>query len=235
MVFDTGGLNIKTGNWMSLMKKDMGGSAHVLGLAWMIMALELPVNLKVLISVAENSISDDSFRPGDIIKSRKGLNVEIKDTDAEGRLVVGDALTRACEDAPDLLIDFCTLTGAARVALGYDIPAFFTNRDTSLMPSLIKSGMMSDDFVWALPLHAPYDREMDSDIADVANDSSMGRAGAIQAALFLQRFIEADVDWIHFDCYAWEQYGKPGRPKGGADTGMRAMFHMLEERYGKAS
>lgn len=235
IVFDTGGLNIKTGQWMTLMKKDMGGSAHALGLAWMVMALELPVCLKVLISVAENSISGNAFRPGDIIQSRKGLSVEIKDTDAEGRLVVADALTYACEDKPDLLIDFCTLTGAARVALGYDIPAFFSNRQELLQP-LTEAGMGNNvDPVWPLPLWEGYDREMDSDIADVANDSTMGRAGSIQAGLFLQRFIDPDVDWIHLDLYAWEQYGRPGRPKGGADTGMRAVFHLLEQRYGKAS
>lgn len=234
VVFDTGGLNLKPGQWMGLMKKDMGGSAHALGLAWLIMSLNLPVRLQVLLSIAENSVSDNAFRPGDVIQSRKGLSVEILDTDAEGRLVVADAIAKACEDKPDLLVDFCTLTGAARVALGYDIPAYFSNRDDILEP-IKTAGLGHHDPVWPLPLWDGYDREMDSPIADVANDSSMGRAGAIQGGLFLKRFVDPSVDWVHFDCYAWEQYGRAGRPKGGADTGMRAMFHYIESRYGKAS
>ncbi len=234
VVFDTGGLNLKPPQWMGLMKKDMGGSAHVLGLAWLIMSLNLPVRLQVLVSIAENSVSDNAFRPGDVIQSRKGLSVEIIDTDAEGRLVVADAIAKACEDKPDLLIDFCTLTGAARVALGFDIPAFFSNRDEMLDP-IKDAGMGNSDPVWPLPLWDGYDREMDSPIADVANDTSMGRAGAIQGGLFLKRFVDPSVDWVHFDCYAWEQYGRAGRPKGGADTGLRAMFHYIESRYGKAS
>lgn len=235
IVFDTGGLNLKPGRWMDLMKKDMGGAAHALGLAWMVMALRLPVRLRVILPIAENAVAGDAFRPGDIIPSRKGLNVEIGDTDAEGRLVVADALAYACEaekkeDKPDLLVDFCTLTGAARVALGYDIPAYFSNRE-ALIDGLRHQGSAADDPVWPLPLWDGYDKEIDTAIADVANDGK-GRAGAIHGGLFLKRFVDPDIDWLHLDLYAWAQTGKPGRPQGGADTGMRAVFKLLESRYG---
>ena len=230
IIYDTGGLNLKPGQFMRDMKKDMGGAAHALGLAWMIMALNLPVQLRVLLPIAENAVSGNSYRPGDVLDSRKGLTVEIGDTDAEGRLVVADALTFATEEeTPDLLVDFCTLTGAARVAVGYDIPAFFTNKDELIEP-LRSSSLTNQDPVWPLPLWMGYDKEMDSTIADVTNDGS-GRAGAIHGALFLNRFIEGNPDWVHLDCYAWEQNGKAGRPKGGADTGMRAMFHYIKARY----
>ena len=234
IVYDTGGLNLKPKAFIRHMKKDMGGAAHVLGLAMMIMEAKLPIRLRVLIPSAENSISGESFRPGDILKSRKGLTVEIDDTDAEGRLVVSDALAYACEDeTPDLLIDFCTLTGAARVALGYDIPAFFSNKDDMLEP-MKQAGMGNDDPIWPLPLWPGYEKDINTPVADVLNDG-LGRAGAIEAALFLQRFIDKSVPWVHFDCYAWEQSGRPGRPQGGADTGMRAVFHYLEDRYGNAA
>lgn len=229
IIYDTGGLNLKPGQYMRDMKKDMGGAAHALGVAWMIMSLNLPVNLRVILPIAENSVSGNSFRPGDVIISRKGLSVEIDDTDAEGRLVVGDALAYASEDKPDLLIDFCTLTGAARVALGFDIPAFFSNRET-IINSLRVSSLEQDDAVWPLPLWAGYEREMDSSVADLIN-SGTGRAGAIHGGLFLQRFIDPEIDWIHLDCYAWEQAGKAGRPKGGADTGMRAITDFIRQRY----
>lgn len=231
VVYDTGGLDIKPPPFMLLMKKDMGGSAHVLALAHIIMGLNLPVRLRVLISAAENSISGESFRPGDIIQSRKGLSVEVGDTDAEGRLVVSDALTYACEGdkKPDLLIDYCTLTGSARAALGFDIPAFFSNRD-DLIDTLRKAGEAAEDPVWPLPLYQPYLKEMNSPIADINNIGS-GKAGAIHGALFLQQFADPSVDWIHVDCYAWEQSGKPGRPQGGADTGLRAMLKLVEARY----
>jgi leucyl aminopeptidase len=231
IIYDTGGLNLKPGQYMRDMKKDMGGSAHVLGIASIIMALKLPVQLRVLIPAAENAIAGNSFRPGDILNSRKGLTVEIGDTDAEGRLVVADALTYACEDKPDLLIDFCTLTGAARVALGYDIPAFFTNTDDFMM-SLMADSPKSNDPVWPLPLYDGYNKNIEPAIADVLNDG-LGRAGAIEAALFLQKFITPETPWIHLDCYAWEQNGKAGRPKGGADTGMRALFDFIKTRYSK--
>lgn len=231
VVFDTGGLDLKPPPFMILMKKDMGGSAHVLALAHIIMGLNLPVRLRVLISAAENSVGGESFRPGDVIQSRKGLSVEVSDTDAEGRLVVAEALTYACESdkKPDLLIDYCTLTGSARAALGFDIPAFFSNRD-DLLDALKKAGADSEDPVWPLPLWQPYLKEMNSTIADINNIGS-GKAGAIHGGLFLQQFIDASVDWIHVDCYAWEQSGKAGRPQGGADTGLRAMLKLIEDRY----
>ncbi len=233
--FDTGGLDIKPSQFMLTMKKDMGGAAHVLGLAHMIMSLKLPINLRVLIPAVENSISGNSYRPSDIINSRKGLSVEVGNTDAEGRLVLADALSYACEDKPELLIDFATLTGAARIALGYDLPAIFSNNDE--IAQAIQSQSASDDVddpVWQLPLWQPYRKDLDSTLADISSTGT-GKAGATNAALFLQEFITKDTPWIHMDVYAWEQTGKAGRPKGGADTGMRAIFAFLEERYGKYS
>ncbi len=229
IIYDTGGLNLKPGMYMRDMKKDMGGAAHALGVASMIMALKLPIQLRVILPIAENAVSGNSYRPGDVLQSRKGITVEINDTDAEGRLVVADALTYASEDKPDLMIDFCTLTGAARVALGYDIPAFFSNNDVFL-DDLRHTSLEHDDPVWPLPLWKGYEKEMDSNIADLINDGT-GRAGAIHGGLFLQRFIDPSIDWIHLDCFAWEQNGKAGRPKGGADTGMRAIFNFIKARY----
>jgi leucyl aminopeptidase len=230
VVFDTGGLDIKPPAFMQLMKKDMGGAAHALALGHYIMAMGYNLRLRILIAIAENSIGGESFRPGDVIGSRKGLSVEIGDTDAEGRLVVGDALAYACEGArPDLMIDFCTLTGSARAALGYDIPAFFANRESLLEP-VRSCGMESEDPVWPLPLWQPYLKEMQSSVADINNVGS-GKAGAIHGALFLHQFVDPNVDWIHFDCYAWEQSGKPGRPQGGADTGLRAALSYIKKRY----
>ncbi|MEM8833788.1 MAG: leucyl aminopeptidase family protein [Pseudomonadota bacterium] len=230
IVYDTGGLNLKPGMYMRDMKKDMGGAAHALGLANMIMSQNLPVNLRVLLPIAENAVAGNSYRPGDVLQTRKGLTVEINDTDAEGRLVVADALTYACEEKSDLLIDFCTLTGAARVALGYDIPVFFSNND-NYIDDLKDKSVHADDPVWPLPLWQGYKKEMNSGIADMSNEGT-GRAGAIHGALFLDAFTDQKTDWIHFDCYAWEQNGKPGRPKGGADTGMRAMFDFIKRKYG---
>ncbi len=230
--FDTGGLDIKPSQYMITMKKDMGGAAHVLGLAHMIMSLKLSINLRVLIPAVENSISGNSYRPSDIINSRKGLSVEVGNTDAEGRLVLADALTYACEDKPELLIDFATLTGAARVALGFDLPALFSSNDK--MAQNIQKLSVSDnvdDPVWQLPLWQPYRKDLDSDIADISS-TGKGRAGATNAALFLQEFIDNKTEWIHMDVYAWEQNGKAGRPKGGSDTAMRAIFAFLENRYG---
>lgn len=231
VVFDTGGLDLKPPPFMLLMKKDMGGAAHVLGLAHIIMALKLPVRLRVIIAAAENSVGGESFRPGDVLQSRKGLSVEIGDTDAEGRLVVADALTYACEgmDKPDLLIDFCTLTGSARAALGYDIPGVLSNND-ELADTLKSLGMGNEDPVWPLPLWQPYLKEMASPVADINNIGS-GKAGAIHGGLFLQQFVNPSVTWAHIDCYAWEQSGKPGRPAGGADTGLRAVLAYIEQRY----
>lgn len=231
VVFDTGGLDLKPPAFMMLMKKDMGGAAHALGLAHLVMSLNLPVRLRVLIAAAENSVGGESFRPGDILASRKGISVEVGDTDAEGRLVVADALAYACEGEkkPALLVDFCTLTGSARAALGYDIPAFFSNRD-ALLEDLKNTGMATEDPVWPMPLWQPYLKEMNSSVADLNNIGS-GKAGAIHGALFLQQFIDPSVDWVHLDCYAWEQSGKAGRPQGGADTGLRAVFHLIEKRF----
>lgn len=231
IVFDTGGLDIKPPPFMLLMKKDMGGAAHVLGLAHVIMSLGLPVRLRILIAIAENAVGGAAFRPGDVLSSRKGLSVEVSDTDAEGRLVVGDALTYACEgeQKPALIVDYCTLTGSARAALGYDIPAFFSNRD-ELLDELKTIGMKNEDPVWPLPLWQPYLKEMNSTIADLNNIGS-GKAGAVHGALFLQQFVDPAIDWIHLDCYAWEQSGKPGRPQGGADTGMRAILKLIEKRF----
>jgi len=231
VVFDTGGLDLKPAAFMAMMKKDMGGAAHVLGLAAIIMTLQLPIRLRVLLAIAENSVGGESFRPGDVLNSRKGLSVEIGDTDAEGRLVVSDALTYACEGPhkPDLLVDFCTLTGAARVALGYDIPALFSNND-HVAEAIKSAGLSCDDPVWPLPLWQPYLKEMNSQIADL-NNIGTGKAGAIHGALFMQQFIDPSVDWVHLDCYAWEQTGKPGRPVGGADTGLRAVLAYIEQRF----
>jgi leucyl aminopeptidase len=231
--YDTGGLNLKPGPYMLQMKKDMGGSAHVLGIAWAIMALKLPVRLRVLIPAVENSVSGTSFRPRDVYKSRKGLTVETSDTDAEGRLVLADALALACEENPDMLIDCATLTGSARAGLGYDIPAIFSNRP-ELANALKNAAVVADDPLWPLPLWHGYTKELSSDIADL-NNIGTSPAGAITAALFLEHFIDASIPWLHIDMYAWEQNGRPGRPRGGADTGMRAILTFVEQRYGKKS
>ncbi|NMM45838.1 leucyl aminopeptidase family protein [Rhodospirillaceae bacterium KN72] len=228
--FDSGGLDLKPSSAMLMMKKDMGGAAQVLGLARMIMALTLPVRLRVLIPAVENSVSGDSFRPLDILSSRKGLTVEIGNTDAEGRLVLADALTLACEEDPDLLIDFATLTGAARVALGTDLPALFTNSD-SLAADLAASGSSAQDPTWRLPLHKPYAKMLDSKIADTNNVSSGGYAGAITAALFLEKFITPDTEWAHIDLMSWNVSGKPGRPEGGEAQAVRGVLDALRKRY----
>lgn len=233
--FDTGGLDIKPSPFMLTMKKDMGGSAHVLALAHMIISLKLPIRLRVLIPAVENAISGDSYRPSDILDSRKGSTVEVGNTDAEGRLVLADALTYAAEEEPELIIDFATLTGAARIALGLDLPAMFaTNKDTATELQETSSQTEIDDPIWNLPLWKPYKKELESSVADIS--STGGKAGSITAALFLQHFTElkdkAPPEWIHMDIFAWEQSGKTGRPKGGADTGLRAIFDYLEKRYG---
>lgn len=231
IVFDTGGLDIKPPAFMTLMKKDMGGAAHALALAWMIMAMELPVRLRVLLPIAENSVDGDSFRPGDVLTSRKGLTVEIGDTDAEGRLVLADALAYATEEKTDLLINFCTLTGAARIALGPDIPAILGNRDDTL-DTLKKLSFENEDPLWPLPMYQPYWKDYASKIADFGNDDNTRMAGAIKAGLFLQKFAGTDTDWIHIDCYAWTNSDKPGRPFGGADTGFRAVYKLIEKKFG---
>ena len=212
------------------MKKDMGGAAHALALARLIMASRLPVRLHMLIAAAENAISGDAFRPGDILTSRKGLTVEIDNTDAEGRLVLADAITRAVEDEPELIIDFATLTGAARVALGPDLPAMFCN-DHALARALSESSVQCHDPVWRLPLWSGYDDMLKSDVADMANSSEGGMAGAITAALFLRKFVPDNIKWAHFDTFAWRSTAKPGRPKGGDALGLRASYEMLKSRY----
>ncbi len=229
--FDTGGLDIKPPAAMFTMKKDMGGAAHVMGLALLIIRHALPVRLRVLIPAVENSISGDAFRPSDVLTSRKGLTVEVGDTDAEGRLVLADALTLACEEKPEFLVDFATLTGAARVALGVEIPVIFSNNE-KLAFTLKDIGMGHDDPLWPLPLWQPYRKEMASDIADISSIGT-GKAGAITAALFLESFVDPGIDWVHIDLYAWDHGGKPGRTKGGTEMASRALFTYLQNRFGK--
>jgi leucyl aminopeptidase len=228
--FDTGGLDIKPSSGMRLMKKDMGGAAHVLGLARLIMKRRLPVRLHVLIPAVENSISGAAFRPGDVLKSRKGLTVEIGNTDAEGRLILGDALTRAGESDPELILDFATLTGAARVALGPDLPALFAN-DDALAGELLACGHDVTDPLWRMPLWDGYDEMLSSDIADLGNVSDAPMAGAVTAALFLRRFVPEGIAWAHFDTFAWRSSARPGRAKGGDALGLRAAWALLSRRY----
>jgi len=230
VVFDSGGLDLKPASGMRLMKKDMGGSAHALALARLIMAQKLPVRLHLLIPAVENAVSGAAYRPGDIVKSRKGLFVEIDNTDAEGRLILADALAKAVEGKPELIVDFATLTGAARIALGPDLPAMFANRD-DLAGSLESSAREVEDPVWRMPLWEPYEEMLTSDIADMANASSSPMAGSITAAMFLKKFVPDEIPWAHFDTYAWRDAAKPGRPKGGDALGLRAVFAALEGRY----
>lgn len=228
--FDSGGLDIKPGAGMLLMKKDMGGAAHALGLAGLITKARLPVRLHLLIPAVENAISADAFRPGDVLASRKGLSVEIGNTDAEGRLVLADALARAVEGAPRLILDFATLTGAARVALGPDLPALFTNND-SLAADLTDAAGRVGDPIWRMPLWAGYGEMLKSSIADVNNAGEGGMAGAVTAALFLQKFVPDDIPWAHFDTFAWRPAALPGRPKGGDALGLRAAWEMLRTHF----
>ncbi|MFK7955428.1 MAG: M17 family metallopeptidase [Lysobacterales bacterium] len=228
--FDSGGLNMKGASGMLLMKKDMGGSAHVLALAQLIMQCALPVRLLVLISAVENAVSGNAYRPGDVIATRKGTSVEIGNTDAEGRLVMSDALTYACEMSADLVVDFATLTGAARVALGPDVPPFFTNHE-GIAGDLMLASEAVEDPLWRLPLHQPYRDMLHSSIADFNNVGGSGFAGCITAALFLEHFVTANTPWVHIDTYAWNQGDRPGRPKGGEALGLRAVFEWLKGRY----
>ncbi|HSV29939.1 MAG TPA: leucyl aminopeptidase family protein [Candidatus Omnitrophota bacterium] len=230
--FDSGGLDLKASSNMKLMKKDMGGAAHVLGLASMIMAAKLPVRLRVLIPAVENSVSGDAMRPLDVIKTRKGVTVEIGNTDAEGRLILCDALFEAARDKPDLLIDMATLTGAARTALGTDLPALFSNNDL-LAGDLLRAGEAESDPMWRLPLHKPYRRMLDSKVADLGNVSDGPYAGAITAALFLQEFVPATTPWAHLDIMAWNTASRPGRPDGGEAMALRAIYSVIEQRFHK--
>ncbi len=228
--FDTGGLNMKSAAGMKLMKKDMGGAAQVLGLARMIMQLALPVRLRVLIPAVENSIAGNATRPSDVLTSRQGTTVEIGNTDAEGRLVLADALTEASSESPDLLIDCATLTGAARVAVGAEIAALFCNDDETAQ-ALLQAGKQQDDLLWQLPLHAPYRKMLESKVADLNNISSTPYGGAITAALFLQEFVGKQKPWIHVDFMAYNTHSRPGRPEGGDAMGMRSLFALIKERF----
>ncbi|MCA9553745.1 MAG: leucyl aminopeptidase family protein [Myxococcales bacterium] len=234
VVFDTGGLDLKPGSAMKLMKKDMGGAAHVLGLAHAVMSAKLPVRLRVLIPAVENSVSGDAFRPLDVLQTRKGLTVEVGNTDAEGRLILCDALHEACQDKPELLLDFATLTGAARVALGTDVPALFAS-DDALAQDWLTAGEAVGDQLWRMPLWQGYRRQLDSKVADLNNISEGAYGGAITAALFLQEFVAPGVPWGHVDVMAYNLSGRPGRPAGGEAMGLRAAFTMLERRYPPAT
>ena len=227
--FDSGGLDVKSAAGMRIMKKDMGGAAHALALADLIMSARLPVRLHMLIPAAENAIAGNALRPGDVVKSRKGTTVEIHNTDAEGRLVLADAFTKAAEGKPELMIDFATLTGAARVALGPDLPAFFCNND-AMADDMAQSGNALGDPLWRLPLWDGYKDMLSSDIADIANAGG-SFAGSVTAALFLKNFVDDATLWGHFDTYAWRPSALPGRPKGGEALGLRAAYQFLSKRY----
>jgi leucyl aminopeptidase len=231
VVFDTGGLDIKAAPYMRLMKKDMGGAANAMALAHMIMTAKLPVRLHMVLPIVDNAISGDAYRPSDILQSRQGLSVEIDNTDAEGRLVLADALTRASEEDPELLIDFATLTGAARVALGPEMAPYYTD-DEGLAADLELAAKRTGDPVWRMPLWGGYDALLDSPIADICHTASSPMGGSITAALFLRRFV-GDVSWVHFDIFAWVPKARPSHPAGGDAQGPRAVFAMLQARYDK--
>lgn len=230
--FDSGGLSMKSAAGMLLMKKDMGGAAHAIALARLVMEAQLPVRLHLLVPAVENSIDGRALRPGDILNSRKGLTVEVTNTDAEGRLVLGDALTLAGEDEPELILDFATLTGAARVALGPDLPAMFCD-DREMADGLLQAGESESDPLWQMPLWSGYDSMLSSPIADCVNSASGSFAGAVTAALFLKKFTPESVPWAHFDTFAWRPAAKPGRPVGGEALALRASWRYLQGRFGK--
>ena len=229
--FDSGGLDIKPAAGMRWMKKDMGGAAHALALARLVMGAKLPVRLHLLIPAVENAVSGSAYRPGDVLASRNCLTVEVDNTDAEGRLVLADAFAKAAEDEPELMLDFATLTGAARVALGPDLPALFSN-DEALAADYLAAADAVTDPVWRMPLWDAYDEMLKSEIADLSNAADSPLAGAVTAALFLRRFVPDGVPWAHLDTFAWQPAAKPGRPKGGEAMGLRAAFALLEARYG---
>jgi leucyl aminopeptidase len=230
--FDTGGLDLKSSDGMRWMKKDMGGAAHAIALAGLIMQAKLPVRLTLLVPAVENAVAGNAMRPGDVITTRAGLTVEVDNTDAEGRLVLCDALAYAAEQQPGLIVDFATLTGAARVALGPDLPGLFCNDDALAQAALAASRKVADP-LWPLPLWRPYRRMLDSYLADFANAGASRHAGAITAALYLERFVPAGISWLHLDTYAWNDADRPGRPRGGEAMGLRAMFALLQERYAR--
>ncbi len=234
VVFDSGGLDLKSAGGMKLMKKDMGGGAHALGLAHMIMDAKLPVRLRVLVPAVENGVAGDAMRPLDVLNSRKGITIEVGNTDAEGRLILCDALAEADSEDPELLIDFATLTGAARVAVGTEIAALFTD-DEALAADLLAAAKATRDTTWRLPLHRPYRRYLDSKVADINNIASVGTGGAITAALFLSEFVSRKRAWAHFDIMGWNAQARVGRPVGGEAMGLRASFEMLRRRYAPES
>jgi leucyl aminopeptidase len=229
--FDTGGLDLKPSSGMLLMKKDMGGAANVLALAQMVMDAKLKLRLRVLIPAVENAVAGNAFRPLDVFKSRKGVTVEIGNTDAEGRLILADALALADEEKPELLVDLGTLTGAARVALGPDLPPFYTN-DETLAADVARLARQENDPLWRMPLWPAYDTWLDSKVADITNAPSGGFAGSVICALFLQRFVEAAKSWLHVDIFGWTPSPRPGRPEGGECQAARAIYKLLSERYG---
>ena len=231
--FDSGGLDLKPAAGMRLMKKDMGGAAHALALARLIMATKLPLRLHLLIPTVENAVSEGAYRPGDVVKSRKGITVEIDNTDAEGRLILADALAKAVEDKAELIVDFATLTGAARVALGPDLPALFANQN-ELAGSIEAASREVEDPLWRMPLWEPYEEMLKSDVADAANAANSPMAGCITAALFLKKFVPDKTPWAHLDTYSWRDAAKPGRPKGGDALGLRTLFAALQQRFGRA-
>jgi leucyl aminopeptidase len=231
VTFDTGGLDLKPASAMKLMKKDMGGAAHALGLASMIMVAELDVRLRVIIAAVENSVSGGAMRPQDVIATRKGLSVEIGNTDAEGRVILADALALASEDNPEIIVDFATLTGAARSALGTDLPALFCN-DDGWAAAILDAGLKTADPLWRMPLHQPYKKQIKSKIADLRNDTDTPYGGAITAALFLQAFVGKDIAWAHIDLMGWTLAAMAGKPDGGEAMSMRAVFAALTDRYG---
>jgi leucyl aminopeptidase len=228
--FDTGGLDIKPADGMRNMKKDMGGAAHAIALAELVLARRLPIRLRLLVPAVENAISANSYRPGEVLRTRSGLSVEIDNTDAEGRVILCDALAYAAESKPKLIIDFATLTGAARVALGPDLPALFGN-DDALRDRLAAIGRDVQDPLWPMPLWQPYLIMLESGIADLANSGPSRHAGAITAALYLQRFVPASIPWLHLDTYAWNDSERPGRPRGGEAMGLRAVYELLKRDF----
>jgi leucyl aminopeptidase len=228
--FDTGGLDLKPSDGMRWMKKDMGGAAHAIALASLVMEAKLPVRLTLLVPAVENAVSGNAMRPGEVITTRAGITVEVDNTDAEGRLILCDALAYASEGKPDLIVDFATLTGAARVALGPDLPALFANRE-ELADAVLAAGKRTADPLWQLPLWRPYRKMLDSYLADMANAGGSRHAGAITAALYLERFVPESQAWMHLDTYAWNDADRPGRPRGGEAMGLRAFFAFLQSRY----
>ncbi|WP_338722284.1 leucyl aminopeptidase family protein [Devosia sp. XK-2] len=230
VTFDTGGLDIKSPAGMLTMKKDMGGAANVLGLAHAIIDAGLPVRLRVLLPVVENAISGNAFRPSDVLRSRAGITIEIGNTDAEGRLILADALALADEESPDLLLDMATLTGAARVALGPELPALFSSSD-SVAAAIVAAGLSAEDPLWPMPLWTGYDGLLASRVADVNNAAAGGHAGSVTAALFLRRFVNNARAWVHLDIFGWAPDARPGRPVGGTDQGIRAIYGLLRQRY----